>query len=85
MISKVKNAGNTTDIPTLLVSDYLRKETQNEREAAMKIATAILQRLELNRKGLEAELSKRPDGNWNSPGEQLDLMFLKVYKNHNTL
>jgi hypothetical protein len=84
MVSKVKHAGNTDDIPSLKPDDQLRKETQNERLAAMKIVSAIQHHLNINPKEIEAELSHRPDGDWNGPGEQIDLLFLQRYKNHRT-
>lgn len=84
MVTKVKHAGNTNDIPSLKPEDQLRRETQNERLAAMKIVSAIQRQLHLTPKDIEAELSRRPDGDWNGPGEQIDLTFLQKYKNHRT-
>lgn len=84
MVTKVKHAGNTNDIPSLKQEDQLKKETQNERLAAMKIVSAIQHQLRLAPENIEAELSCRPDGDWNSPGEQIDLIFLQKYKKHCT-
>jgi len=84
MVTKVKHAGNTNDIPSLKPEDQLKKETQNERLAAMKIVSAIQHQLGLAPKDIEAELLHRPDGDWNSPGEPIDLMFLQKYKKHRT-
>ena len=84
MVTKVKHAGNMNDIPPLKPEDQLKKETQNERLAVMKIVSAIQHHLHLGPKDIKVELSHRPDGNWNSPGEQIDLMFLQKYRKHHT-
>jgi hypothetical protein len=85
MVSKVKSAGNASDIPKLHLNDYLKRETQNERAAAMKIVNAICERLSMSMEDVDRELSKRADGNWNHPGEPLNLKFLRVHRNHNVI
>jgi len=76
MVYKVKGAGSGKDIPTLTPSDYLKRETQNEREAAMVIIDEIMKKYKLSWKDVEEELSTRSDGDWNGPGEVMDLEFL---------
>ena len=82
MVYKVKGAGNSKDIPNLTSSDYFKRETQNEWEAAMNIIEKIRKRYKLSWKGIERELSVRLDGDWNSPGEVMDLEFLHVHSNN---
>ena len=57
-------------------SDYLFKETRNEAKAAMQIVTAIRKNLRLTWEQIDMELTLRKDGNWDRPGEVLDLSFL---------
>ena len=57
-------------------SDYLFKETCNEVKAAMRIVTAIRKNLRLTWEQIDMELTSRKDGNWDCPGEVLDLSFL---------
>ena len=57
-------------------SDYLFKETRNEAKAAMRIVTAIRKNLRLTWEQIDMELTPRKDGNWDRPGEVLDLSFL---------
>lgn len=82
MVSKVKGAGNSEDIPNLSVGDYLRKETQNEKAAAMLIVKTILQHLHLSMAKVEKELRSRAEKDWDSPGEEINLQFLKAHKHH---
>lgn len=82
MVYKVKGAGKGEDIPKLVASDYLNRETQNEREAAMVIIDAIKKEKKIGWKAIERELSSRTDSEWNSPGEVLDLDFLHIYSRH---
>lgn len=57
-------------------SDYLFKETRNDAKAAMRIVTAIRKNLRLTWEQIDMELTSRTDGNWDRPGEVLDLSFL---------
>ena len=57
-------------------SDYLFKETRNEAKAAMRIVTAIRKNLRLTWEQIDMELTSRKDGNLDSSGEVLDLLFL---------
>lgn len=82
MVSKVKGAGNSVDIPNLDAGDYLKRETQNEKAAAMVIVKGILKQLNLSMAKVEKELSSRPDSNWDSPGEEIDLKFLEDFIHH---
>jgi len=85
MVSQVRGAGNSEDIPKLQTGDYLMKETQNKKAVAMVIVNAILKHLGLSMKDAQSELSTRVNCNWNSPGEQIDLKFLEAFKIHDTL
>ena len=58
-------------------SDYLFKEMRNEAKAAMRIVMAIRKNLRLTWEQIDIELTLRKDGNWDSPGEVLDLSFLR--------
>jgi hypothetical protein len=82
MVYKVQGAGNGEDIPKLVALDYLKRETQNEREAAMVIIEAIKNEYQISWKDIEKELSTRKDGNWNSPGDVMSLEFLHIYSNY---
>jgi hypothetical protein len=82
MVSKVKDAGNSDDIPKLQAGDYLRKETQNEKAAAMIIVGVILKQFKMTMKDVQVELSVRDDENWDGPGEPVDLTFLKDLRRH---
>jgi hypothetical protein len=62
--------------------DYLFKETWNEAKAAMRIVEAIRRKLELTWDQIVVELTLRKDGNWDHPGEVLDLSFLKKIIRH---
>jgi len=57
-------------------SDYLFRETRNEAKAAMRIVEAIRNNLRLTWEQIDVELTSRKDGNWDHPGEVLDLSFL---------
>jgi hypothetical protein len=63
-------------------ADYLFKETRNEAKAAMKIVEAIRKKLELTWEQIDVELTSRKDGNWDSPGDVLDLSFLTKIIRH---
>jgi hypothetical protein len=82
MVDGVDGAGNGEAMPDYAKSDYLVKETQNERLAAMSIARAIMKKLKLNKDAILQELSKRDDADWYSPGEVLDLDFLHSMIKH---
>jgi hypothetical protein len=84
MVDSVKGVGNSEDTPEYAQTDYLVKETQNERAAAMKIAKAIMKKLKLNVEAILQELSRRDDADWYSPGEVMDLGFLHSMVNHAT-
>jgi hypothetical protein len=76
MVRDVKGVGNTRDIPTIKTTDYLMKETHNERAAAMNIVDKIKLSFQLDWDGISTELKTRPAQGWNSPGDPLDLHFL---------
>lgn len=82
MVSKVKGAGNSVDIPNLDAGDYLKRETQNEKAAAMIIVKGILKQFGMSMAKVEKELSSRPDNDWNSPGDEIDLKFLEDFIRH---
>lgn len=63
-------------------SDYLFKETRNEAKAAMKIVEAIRKKLNLTWDQIDIELTSRKDGNWDHPGEAMDLSFLSQKIRH---
>jgi len=54
---------------------------EGKSDAALQELLAVVK---ANPKEIEAELSHRPDGDWNGPGERIDLSFLQRYKNHHT-
>ena len=60
----------------LSTNDYLFKETRNEAKAAMRIVTEIMRNLGFTWEHVDMELTSRKDGNWDYPGEVLDLSFL---------
>lgn len=62
--------------------DYLFKETRNEAKAAMRIVEVIRKKLNLTWEGIDTELTSRNDGNWDRPGEVLDLAFLSKIVKH---
>jgi hypothetical protein len=82
MVYKCKGAGKGDGIPQLSSSDYLLKETQNECKAAMRIVNAIKEGYRLLWGDIEKELSTRADGDWDAPGNPIDLVFLREYINH---
>jgi hypothetical protein len=63
-------------------SDYLFRETRNEAKAAMRIVEAIRNNLRLTWEQIDVELTSRKDGNWDHPGEVLDLSFLSKKIRH---
>jgi len=63
-------------------NDYLFKETRNEAKAAMRIVDAIRQNFNLTWEQIDIELTSRKDGNWDHPGEVLDLSFLSKKIRH---
>jgi hypothetical protein len=76
MVRDVKGVGNTPDIPTLKNTDYLMKETHNERATALNIVDRIMLSFQLCWNGISTELKTRLADGWNSPGDRLDLRFL---------
>lgn len=62
--------------------DYLFKETRNEAKAAMRIVETIRKNLKLTWEEMDIELTFRKDGNWDHPGEVLDLSFLHKIIRH---
>jgi hypothetical protein len=66
----------------LSTSDYLFKETRNEAKAAMRIVAAIRRNLGITWEQVDMELTSRKDGNWDHPGEVLDLSFLSKKVTH---
>lgn len=66
----------------LSTSDYLFKETRNEAKAAMQIVAAIRRNLGITWEQVDMELTSRKDGNWDHPGEVLDLSFLSKKVTH---
>jgi hypothetical protein len=82
MVNDVEGAGNGETTPDCTKNDYLVKETQNERMAAMKIAKAIMKKLKLDMNAILQELSSRNDADWYGPGEVLDLDFLHSMIQH---
>lgn len=66
----------------LSASDYLFKETRNEAKAANRIVAAIMKNLKLTWEQVNIELTSRKDGNWDHPGEVLDLSFLASKVRH---
>ena len=63
-------------------SDYLFRETWNKAKAAMRIVEAIRKNLRLTWEQIDIELTLRKDGNWDHPGEVLDLSFLSKKIRH---
>ena len=63
-------------------SDYLFRETWNEAKAAMRIVEAIRNNLRLTWEWIDVELTSRKYGNWDHPGEVLDLSFLSKKIRH---
>jgi len=63
-------------------SDYLFRETWDEAKAAMRIVEAIRKNLRLTWEQIDIELTLRKDGNWDHPGEVLDLSFLSKKIRH---
>ena len=61
-------------------NDLLLKETRNEAKSAMRIVEAIRKNLGWTK--IHMELTLRKDGNWDHPGEVLDLSFLRKYVKH---
>jgi hypothetical protein len=82
MVDNVEGAGNGETMPNCTKNDYLVKETQNERMAAMKIAKEIMRKLELDMNAILQELFSRDDADWYSPGDVLDLDFLHSMIQH---
>jgi hypothetical protein len=66
----------------LSTNDYLFRETRNEAKAAMQIVEAIRKRLNLAWEQIDIELTSRDDGNWDHPGEVIDLLFLSKLIRH---
>ena len=62
--------------------DYLFRETRNEAKAAMRIVKAIRNNLRLTWEQIDIELTSRKYGNWDHPGEVLDLSFLSKKIRH---
>ena len=82
MVYKCKGAGKGNDIPQLSTSDYLLKETQNECKAAMCILNTIKECYILSWSDIKKELLMKADGDWDTPGNPIDLAFLRKYINH---
>jgi hypothetical protein len=82
MVDNVKGAGSGEAMPKFSKSDYLVKETQNERMAAMEIAKEIMKNLKMDRAAILRELSNRNDIDWYSPGEVINLDFLRSMIRH---
>jgi hypothetical protein len=66
----------------LSTSNYLFKEMRNEAKAAIRVVEAIRRKLVLTWDQIDVELTLRKDGNWDHPGEVLDLSFLKKFIRH---
>ena len=66
----------------LSTSDYLFRETRNEAKAAMRIVDGIRKNIDLTWEQIDIELTSRKDGNWDHPGEVLDLSFLSKKVRH---
>lgn len=63
-------------MPLFNTNDSLVKETMNERQAALKIAGAIMDKLKTNVTLITKELGELDQKNRYGPGEVLDLDFL---------
>jgi hypothetical protein len=77
MVDNVKGAGSGEAMPRLSKTDYLVKEMQNERMAVMEIAKEIMKNLKMDKSAILRELSNRNDMDWYSPGEVINLDFLR--------
>ena len=82
MVHDCKGASIGDSIPELVPKDSLRRETQNERLCAMRIVNLIKDGLKVSWSGIEKELSEMPADGWDSPGERVDLSFLRNTVQH---
>ena len=82
MVDNTKGAGSSEAMPKFSKTDYLVKETQNERMAAMEIAKEIMKNLKMDKVAILQELSKGSNIDLYSPGEVINLSFLRSMIRH---
>ena len=78
MVRDIKNAGETDYDPQVHKSDVIYKEVAGERTQALQICNRILRMERWTWSSIEKELRQRPSEGWGSPGEEVDLAYLKV-------
>lgn len=78
MVRDIKGAGETDYDPQINKSDIIYKEVTGERTQALQVCTRILQVQQWSWKSIEKELRQRPSDGWESPGEEVDLAYLRV-------
>ena len=77
IVKSVKNTGTTRWDPKINNRDHLFKEVEGERKRALQYCAKIMKHLDLTWDQMEEEIRHWPsDGNWNSPGEKVDLHVL---------
>jgi hypothetical protein len=77
-----RGAGVTEGLPHFKDTDFIVKETQNERLAAMKIIDVIMKEMGLGWFKVNEELERAKNADWFDPGEAVQLDFLRDHIKH---
>lgn len=77
-----RGAGVTEGLPNFKDTDFIVKETQNERLAAMKIIDVIMEEMGMDWFKVNVELKRAKNADWFNPGEAVPLDFLHYHIKH---
>jgi hypothetical protein len=79
LVHDAKCPDDGIDFPNIKASNYLRKETMNERAAALLIVQRVMDEEKLTWTRINEELTNRSDKDWYGPGNVIDLAYLAIY------